>query len=83
MDAEDLKLEMDKIDQAQLGKKTEINFEQVKSDVEELVSLAKAGQRQQAIDGLLAIEKQGRIAEDPASTRLACTKILQVWLWPY
>lgn len=78
MDAEDLAIEVDKMDAAQQGKKMEIDQEKVQKDVEALVSLAKSGQQQAAIDGLLAIEKQGRLAEDITSTRLACRTILEV-----
>jgi hypothetical protein len=78
MDAEDLGIELDKMDAVQRGKQQVIDHAKVEKDVEALLSLAGAGKRQEAIDGLLAIEKQGRLAEDITSTRLACCTILQV-----
>lgn len=78
MDAEDLSIELDKMDAAQRGKQQIIDQAKVEKDVEALVALAKTGKRQEAIDGLLAIEKQGRLAEDITSTRMACRTILQV-----
>lgn len=50
----------------------------VEAEVAECLEAAWAGQRQQAIDGLLALEKQGRLAEDVAATRKAVTALLQV-----
>lgn len=78
MDAEDIGIEIDKMDAAQRDKKLEIDQEKVQQSVEKLVEKAKQGQKQEAIDGLLAIEKQGRLAEDVASTRLACRTIIEV-----
>ena len=78
MDDEDLGIEIDKMEAAQQGKKMDVDQEKAKRDVEALVAQAKSGQRQQAIDGLLAIEKQGRLAEDITSTKLACRTILEV-----
>lgn len=78
MDAEDLGVELDKMDQAQQGKATEVDQAKVEAEVAALLALAAQGRRQEAIDGLLAVEKAGRTAEDSASTRLACTSILQV-----
>jgi len=78
IDSEDLGVEMDKMDAEQRGKKTDVDLEKVEKDVAAFASLAKAGEKQQAIDGLLTIEKQGRLAEDISSTRLACTTILKV-----
>ena len=75
---EDLGVELDKMDAAQRGKKMDVDQEKVEKDVEAFMNLAKAGQKQQAIDGLLTIEKQGRLAEDISSTKLACRTILQV-----
>jgi hypothetical protein len=78
MDSEDLGVELDKMDAEQRGKKVDVDQEKVQTEVEAFLSLAKAGQKQQAIDGLLTIEKQGRLAEDISSTKLACRSILQV-----
>ena len=66
------------MDAEQRGKKVDVDQEKVQTEVEAFLSLAKAGQKQQAIDGLLTIEKQGRLAEDISSTKLACRSILQV-----
>ena len=78
MDSEDLGIELDKMDAAQRGKTVTIDQAKVEKDVEAFMALAKSGQKQEAIDGLLTIEKQGRLAEDITSTRLACCSILQV-----
>lgn len=78
MDDEDLGIEMDKMEAEQQGKKVDIDQTKVQKDIEAFVTLAKSGQRQPAIDGLLAIEKQGRLAEDITSTKLACRTILAV-----
>lgn len=80
MDDEDLGIELDKLHASQQGKSMEIDQDKVKNDVDVLVTLAKSGQTQQAIDGLLSIEKQGRLAEDITSTRIACTTILEARL---
>jgi hypothetical protein len=58
--------------------KTDIDQEKARADVAALVALATGGQQQQAIDGLLAIEKVGRLAEDIGSTKMACTAVLEV-----
>lgn len=78
MDSEDLGVELDKMDAAQRGVPMTVDQEKVLKDVEDLRQKASAGRTQEAIDGLLAIEKQGRLAEDITSTRLACNSILQV-----
>jgi hypothetical protein len=89
MDSEDLGVELDKMDAAQRGVPMTVDQEKVQNDVEIFRRIAGAGQKQEAIDGLLAIEKQGRLAEDITSTRLACSSILQVWevshsdMWAY
>lgn len=54
-----------------------LDQEKVDSDVARLKGLAST-QRQEAIDGLLALEKQGRVAEDIVTTRKACTALLEV-----
>lgn len=78
MDAEDLAISLDKMDREQQGKTIDIDQAKVEAEVERLRALAQTGQIQQAIDGLLAIEKQGRVAEDITSTKLACLTILEV-----
>lgn len=59
------------------SKGTEMDQEKVDSNVARLRELAKT-QRQEAIDGLLALEKQGRVGEDIVTTRKACTAVLEV-----
>lgn len=61
---------------------------QVDARIAELRAAAAAGRRQEATDGLLALEKQGRVAEDITSTRKACSALLEVsagkesgWWW--
>lgn len=39
---------------------------------------AQEGRCQEAIDGLLGLEKRGRVAEDVVSTRKACSVLLEV-----
>jgi hypothetical protein len=78
MDAEDLGISLDKMDREQQGKTVEIDQEKTTSEVQRLKELATSGQVQPAIEGLLAIEKHGRVAEDIVSTKLACTTILEV-----
>ena len=82
MDAEDIKRQVDKIDLDQRGQRIDVDQEEVKRNIEKCVGLAASGKQQEAIDGLLVIEKQGRLAEDPSSTRAACTAALKVnGLW--
>lgn len=78
MDAEDLKREVDKLDEELQGKRSDIDQAKVDADIAALRELAAAGQRQEAVDGLLAVEKQGRLGEDIVSTRKACTTILEI-----
>ncbi|KAI3426883.1 hypothetical protein D9Q98_006829 [Chlorella vulgaris] len=59
------------------SKGTEMDQEKVDSNVARLRELAKT-QRQEAIDGLLALEKQGRVGEDIVTTRKACTAVLEL-----
>ena len=59
--------EMEGIDQTKVGE-----------EVAHLMELAKSGSVVQATEGLLAIEKKGRLAEDPTSTKLACCSLLEV-----
>ena len=64
--------------------KAAIDQAKVDSEVAAFRELAKqAGRRQEAIDGLLALEKQGRVAEDVVTTRKACSAVLEVrWRRP-
>jgi len=55
-----------------------IDQEAVKEEVQRLVSTAESGGLAQATEGLLAIEKRGRLAEDPVSTKLACCSLLEL-----
>ena len=56
----------------------EIDQGKCQGEVDELVQLALSGGLAQATEGLLAIEKRGRLAEDPVSTKLACCSLLDV-----
>jgi hypothetical protein len=59
--------------------KAAIDQAKVDSEVAAFRELAKqAGRRQEAIDGLLGLEKQGRVAEDVVTTRKACSAVLEV-----
>lgn len=78
MDAEDLGIEMDKMDKEQQGKSTVIDQSKVQADIAAAKTLASQGKLQQAIDALLLVEKAGRTAEDYPSTSLACTTILEL-----
>lgn len=78
MDAEDLAIEMDKMDKAQQGKETFVDQAKVEADVATCKKLAAQGKLQEAVDGLLAVEKAGRTAEDFSTTSLACTTILEL-----
>lgn len=51
---------------------------QVEADIAALKELAKQGKTQEAVDGLLAVEKAQRLAEDVVGTRLACLAVLEV-----
>jgi 26S proteasome regulatory subunit N5 len=78
MDAEDLGIEMDKMDKEQQGKSAVIDQSKVQADIAAAKALASQGKLQQAIDALLLVEKAGRTAEDYPSTSVACTTILEL-----
>jgi 26S proteasome regulatory subunit N5 len=82
MDAELLGREMDKMEEKQRGKEIIIDQESVKLEVEGLLEKARqsgtAAGRQAAIEGILLVEKRGRLAEDPVSTKLACCSVLSL-----
>ena len=78
-DAEDLGREADHLKAELEGKATAIDQEKVDRELAAFRELAKQpGKRQEAIDGLLGLEKQGRVAEDIATTRKACSAVLEV-----
>ena len=60
------------------GKPGAVDAAKVAEQVAAARALAAGGQRAQAIDALLAVEKAGRVAEDAPSTLKACTAILEV-----
>lgn len=60
------------------GKGAAIDQEKVERELATFREAAKQGRRQEAIDGLLGLEKQGRVAEDVVTTRKACTALLEV-----
>lgn len=78
MDAEDLGREMDKLGEQQRGQGVTIDQEEVEKDVARFMEVGKSGNMVEAIDGLLSIEKKGRLAEDPTSTKLACCSVLRL-----
>eukprot|EP00890_Picochlorum_soloecismus_P006191 jgi/Picsp_1/6573/NSC_03916-R1_26s proteasome non-atpase regulatory subunit 12-like len=82
MDAELLGREMDKMEEKQRGKEIIIDQESVKLEVEILLEKARqsgtAAGRQAAIEGILLVEKRGRLAEDPVSTKMACCSVLSL-----
>ena len=55
-----------------------IDQEAVILEVQKLMDTAASGGLAQATEGLLAIEKKGRLAEDPVSTKLACCSLLEL-----
>jgi hypothetical protein len=78
MDAEDLKMETDALEKDLQGRKEEIDQQKVQAEVDSLKAQAKQGKHQEAIDGLLVIEKSGRLGEDIFSARVACSAIIEV-----
>lgn len=56
----------------------EIDQVECQGEVDKLVQLASSGGIAKATEGLLAIEKRGRLAEDPISTKLACCSLLDI-----
>ena len=80
MDAEDLGRDIDKLEETLRGKQMEIDEEKVSKEIEELMRRGREGsdERQEAIEKLLGIEKQGRNAEDPVSTKKACCGVLEL-----
>ncbi|GAB4818648.1 hypothetical protein N2152v2_005694 [Parachlorella kessleri] len=79
LDAEDVKMETDNQAAELQGKAQEIDHAKIESDVAALRQLAKQGKAQEAVDGLLNIEKQQRVAEDVVGTKMACTAILEIY----
>lgn len=79
MDAEDLKLEVDKLHDEQEGKPTgEPDLAKIEAEVAALKALAAQGKAAEAVEGLLNLEKQQRLAEDVGGTKLACLAVLEV-----
>lgn len=78
-DAADVSREAKHLEAELQGKQAPaLDSAKVEADVAACVELAGAGRRQEALDGLLALEKQGRVAEDVSATRKAVTALLQV-----
>lgn len=83
------------IDQADASKASKVDMEKVTADVDAAKALAAQvctvciklygtnhafqGKLSAAIEALLNIEKQQRLAEDVASTRMACSAILELF----
>ena len=79
MDGEDLGREIDMMEAKQKGGAAlVIDQESAKLEVQALVDASKQGDVSSAIEGLLAIEKRGRLAEEPNSTKLACCSLLTI-----
>lgn len=55
-----------------------VDNNQLEAELKSLQGLAKQGKLQEAVDALLNIEKQQRLAEDIGGTKLACIAILEV-----
>ena len=78
-DAADLGREAHRLEAELQGRQQQaLDPAKVEADLAAAAQHAAAGRRQQAIDALLALEKQGRVAEDIAATRKAVTALLQV-----
>ncbi len=60
------------------SKKPDIDPVKVEEGIANARALAAQGSREEAINALLSIEQKGRLAEDVAITRSACTAILEV-----
>lgn len=56
-----------------------VDNNQLEAELKSLQGLAKQGKLQEAVDALLNIEKQQRLAEDIGGTKLACIAILEVF----
>jgi 26S proteasome regulatory subunit N5 len=79
MDGEDLGREIDMLEVKQKGGAViVVDQESTKQEVQALIDASKQGEVSSAIDGLLAIEKRGRLAEEPNSTKLACCSLLTI-----
>lgn len=59
-------------------KKVEIDYDKIKADIAAAKSVASKGKVLEAVETLLNIEKQQRLAEDVTSTKMACSAILEV-----
>ena len=75
MDAEELERNMEAMDKRQRGVDVEIVVDEdaVKREVEMWMEKGRGGGeegRKRAIEGLMGVEKKGRTAEDPVSTKL-------------
>lgn len=59
-------------------KKTAVDVEKIKADVEAAKALVGKGKLMEAVEALLNIEKQQRLAEDVTTTKMACSAILEL-----
>uniref|UniRef100_A0A7S0UQS6 PCI domain-containing protein n=1 Tax=Polytomella parva TaxID=51329 RepID=A0A7S0UQS6_9CHLO len=55
-----------------------IDMAKLRSDIETLKQKAKAGNVNEALEGLLNLEKMGRLAEDITATKASCIAVLEV-----
>lgn len=78
-DAADLGAEAHRLEAELQGRQQQaVDPAKVQAELAAAAEHAAAGRRQEAIDVLLALEKQGRVAEDISATRQAVTALLKV-----
>lgn len=78
-DAADLGADAKKLEATLQGRQpTQLDAAKFDEEVAVCQAAAAAGRRQEALDGLLGLEKQARVAEDVAATRTAVTALLSV-----
>lgn len=78
-DAADLGAEAHRLEAELQGRQQQaVDPAKVQAELAAAAEHAAAGRRQEAIDVLLALEKQGRVAEDISATRQAVTALLKI-----
>uniref|UniRef100_A0A7S3RAI0 PCI domain-containing protein n=1 Tax=Dunaliella tertiolecta TaxID=3047 RepID=A0A7S3RAI0_DUNTE len=58
------------------AEKSTVDMEKMRKDIGEQIALANQGKLHEALQGLLNLEKVGRLAEDVTATKAACAAIL-------
>ncbi|KAG2483012.1 hypothetical protein HYH03_018092 [Edaphochlamys debaryana] len=66
------------MDEKEKGKGGTVDMAKLGADIAAQKELAAKGQRSQAIEGLLNLEKMSRLAEDITATKACCTAILDL-----